>query len=144
MVRALQTCIHLFKNHPYKNSIKFVIVPLLREVLEGSSDIAKDIETVVEWYRNPEHTEGILFDFSLAMLSANPSVWQVTTLTSAEKQADLLSAVSSGKPVQLAILDKLKTNEPRYETHKDLFARAKQIKRFLREYLQANPLNQSE
>ena len=33
---------------------------------------------------------------------------------------------------------------PRYESHKDLFERAKVIKRFLREYLLANPLNKEK
>jgi hypothetical protein len=39
------------------------------------------------------------------------------------------------------ILERLKVHEPRYENHKDLYARAKVIKQFLREYITANPLD---
>lgn len=48
--RTLQTCIHLFKNHPNKKSIRFVVLPIIREVLETSNDIALDIEHIVEKY----------------------------------------------------------------------------------------------
>ena len=39
------------------------------------------------------------------------------------------------------ILKKLVESYPRYETHADLFQRAKVIKSFLLEYLRSNPLN---
>ena len=38
------------------------------------------------------------------------------------------------------ILERVKAHEPRFENHKDLYARAKVIKQFLREYIEANPL----
>lgn len=39
------------------------------------------------------------------------------------------------------LLAKLIENPPRYETHADLYERGKVIKRFLREYLENNPLD---
>jgi S-ribosylhomocysteine lyase LuxS involved in autoinducer biosynthesis len=44
MQRTLQTCIHLFKNHPNKQDIRFIVLPIIREVLETSNDIAHDID----------------------------------------------------------------------------------------------------
>ena len=48
--RTLQTCIHLFKNHPNKGDIRFVVLPIVREVLETSNDIALDIEVIMDKY----------------------------------------------------------------------------------------------
>ena len=42
---------------------------------------------------------------------------------------------------QEVILERLVSHYPRYENHKDLYARAKVIKQFLREYISANPLD---
>lgn len=36
------------------------------------------------------------------------------------------------------------THFPRYENHKDLYARSKVIKQYLREYITANPLDESK
>jgi broad specificity phosphatase PhoE len=52
MQRALQTCIHLFKNHPNKKAIKFIVLPISREVLETSNDIALDIEEIMSKYHH--------------------------------------------------------------------------------------------
>jgi hypothetical protein len=40
----------LFKNHPNKSNIHFVVLPIIREVLETSNDIALDIDLIVEKY----------------------------------------------------------------------------------------------
>jgi len=42
---------------------------------------------------------------------------------------------------QEVLLERLKAHHPRYENHKDLFQRAKVIKQYLREYINANPLD---
>lgn len=41
------------------------------------------------------------------------------------------------------ILERLASHHPRYENHKDLYERAKIIKTFMREYLTANPLDET-
>ena len=146
MQRALQTCIHLFKNHPNKKQIRFVVLPIVREVLETSNDIALDIDHIIEKYAPDQPIcEGLHFDFSMNMLLGQPKLWQIFTLANLHKQKDLilnLKIDDSGKPNhQEVILSRLVTHEPRYENHKDLYARAKVIKQFLREYITANPLN---
>lgn len=85
--RTLQTTIHLFKNHPNKDNIKFIVVPILREVLETSNDIALDINEIISLYSvNSKICQGINFDFSLMFLYGKPELWQVYTLSNFEKQ----------------------------------------------------------
>jgi len=93
----METCVHLFKSHPNLSNIKFVVVPILREVLESSSDIAMDMEEMME--RFSSGTEGIRFDFSYLMLQGAPELWQVGTLTSVQKQAEVMQDIASGAPV---------------------------------------------
>jgi len=38
----------MFANHPDKASIKFVVVPLVREHLKSMNDIAMDVNVLVE------------------------------------------------------------------------------------------------
>jgi len=40
----------MFKNHPTKKNIKFIVLPIVREVLETSNDIASDIYEIIEKY----------------------------------------------------------------------------------------------
>lgn len=146
MQRTLQTCIHLFKNHPNKKDIRFVVLPIIREVLETANDIALDFEHIVEKYSpDKEICQGLHFDFSMNMLHGQPQLWQIFTLANLQKQKDLILSLKvddTGKVnYQEVILERLKVHEPRYENHKDLYARAKVIKQFLREYITANPLD---
>jgi len=46
--RAVQTAYNLFKNHPDFESIKFIILPSLREIMNHSSGIPGNIETTIE------------------------------------------------------------------------------------------------
>ena len=59
------TTIHMFKNHPNKENIKFIVVPIVREVLHTCCDISMDVNKLVEKYAHgrPE-TCGLNFDFS--------------------------------------------------------------------------------
>lgn len=50
MQRALQTAIHMFKNHPNLDNIEFVVLPIVREVLETTNDLSLDIEATIAKY----------------------------------------------------------------------------------------------
>lgn len=148
MQRTLQTCIHLFKTHPNKKNIRFVVIPIIREVLETSNDIAQDIEITVAKYKKGEPIcEGIEFDFSMCMLIGQPKLWQVMTIANFAKQQDIVQSVkinergeSNHKEI---ILERLRAHLPaRFENDSDLIDRAKVIKKFLREYINANPLKE--
>jgi len=40
----------MFKNHPNKENIEFIVLPIVREVLETSNDLSVDIEQVISKY----------------------------------------------------------------------------------------------
>lgn len=128
--RTLQTCIHLFKNHPNKKDIRFIVLPVAREVLETSNDIAHHIDEIIEKYApDQELCQGITFDFSLNLLHGQPRLWQIYTIANLKKQKDLvlsLKANEKGEPTnyQEVLLERLKAHHPRYENHKDLYQRA--------------------
>ena len=50
MNRAMQTCINMFKGHPNVANIKFTLLPLAREVMQGSQDIPQDVYRLMERY----------------------------------------------------------------------------------------------
>jgi len=50
MQRALMTTIHMFKNHPDKDNIKFIVLPMVREVLHTTNDIAIDCDELMAKY----------------------------------------------------------------------------------------------
>lgn len=149
MQRTLQTCIHMFKNHPNKKNIRFIVLPVVREVLETSNDIAHDIDYIVDKYSHgKEICNGIHFDFSLNLLHGQPKLWQIFSLANLKKQKDLILSLQVNEKGEInhqdVILERLVAHHPRYENHKDLFARAKVIRQYLREYLNANHLDESK
>lgn len=74
--RAMQTCIHLFKNHPNKANIRFAVLPIIREVLETSNDVAIDVDELMEKYdTDKEICSGINFDFSYMLMYGRPRLW---------------------------------------------------------------------
>jgi hypothetical protein len=76
MQRAMQTAIHMFKNHPNLPNIKFIVLPILREVLETSNDIAWSINDMMEKYKSGnEFSKGLNFDFSPLFMYGNPELW---------------------------------------------------------------------
>jgi hypothetical protein len=137
----------LFKNHPNKKDIRFIVLPVAREVLETSNDIALNIDHIMEKYsQDKELCQGINFDFSYNLLHGQPRLWQIYTIANLTKQKDLVLSLKVDEKGesnhQEVLLERLKAHHPRYENHKDLYARAKVIKQFLREYITANPLNE--
>ena len=74
MRRNLETTIHTFKNHPNKDNIKFVILPIVREVIQDYDDIVVDYDTeIMQRYKtgSPEN-HGLVFDFSRFYLYGIP------------------------------------------------------------------------
>lgn len=150
MQRALQTAIHMFKNHPNLSKIQFIVLPIVREVLETSNDLCMDIESTVQKYAiGSDICEGLKFNFAMIYLYGIPKLWQVYTLASLPKQKDIITSLKvgvDGGPANLqeVMLQRLASHEPRFENHFDLYERAKIIKDFMREYLIANPLDHEQ
>lgn len=49
--RTLETAFHVYKTHPNFENIRFIILPLIRESLNTSSDIPSDIESVLAEFK---------------------------------------------------------------------------------------------
>ena len=75
--RALQTAIHMFKTHPDKKEIQFIILPIAREVMGWACDIAVSYDQMKEEFGGTH--EGIFFDFSMFGQYATQQMWQVNT-----------------------------------------------------------------
>jgi len=76
MQRALMTTIHMFKNYPNKDKIQFIVLPIAREVLHTTNDIAMDPEELVKLYGpGQEASCGLNFDFSRLFLYGLPQLW---------------------------------------------------------------------
>jgi hypothetical protein len=71
----------MFKNHPRKNEIKFVVQPILREVMNTCNDIPRSVAEITTTYsKGAAICEGIVFDFSLLFNFGIPDLWPVFTL----------------------------------------------------------------
>eukprot|EP00347_Sterkiella_histriomuscorum_P012250 403369316 len=148
MQRAIQTAIHMFKKHPNKQNIQFIVLPIVREVLETSNDIQPDVEEIVRKYAPGEAIcEGLNFNFAMIYLYGIPQLWQIYTVANLAKQKDMILSLRKDDNGQINVLDVIlqrqAAHHPRYENHHDLFERARIIKTFMREYIIANPLDQS-
>lgn len=85
MQRAMMTTIHMFKNHPNRANIKFIVLPIIREVLHTTNDIAMDCEDLMKKYADDQPGNcGIKFDFSRLYLYGIPQLWQIYTLANVE------------------------------------------------------------
>ena len=82
MIRTCETAIHIFKNHPNKANIKFVVLPSIKEGLNLCNDkqgthsrMRRIIDPLLK-----EH--GLQFDFSLMFSSFGlPDMAQVNVAT---------------------------------------------------------------
>ena len=72
----MMTTIHMFKNHPNKSNIKFIVLPLVREILHTACDIASDPEKLlVDFGPRSKESHGVNFDFSALWSFAHPRLW---------------------------------------------------------------------
>ena len=70
------TTIHMFKNHPNKDNIKFIVLPIIREVLHTTCDIAIDCTEMMKKFADGQPGNcGIKFDFSHMFLYGIPELW---------------------------------------------------------------------
>jgi len=65
MLRTCMTTTHMFKTHPKKESIKFVIVPIAKEGMHLCNDFSGPIAPVYEIFSDPSKCHGLNFDFSM-------------------------------------------------------------------------------
>jgi len=86
MQRCLMTTIHMFKNHPNKANIKFVVLPFMREVYSTTNDIAIDCFEMMEKFKEGSDMAcGLNIDFSNMFMYGVPDLWQTYTIADVEK-----------------------------------------------------------
>ena len=67
------TTVEMFKNHPNRDNIHFVVLPILREVFYSVGYIAIDCHELMEKYgEGADASQGIMFDFSRFFLYGIP------------------------------------------------------------------------
>ena len=69
--RALETTLHMFKNHPNKYKIKFIVLPMAAETMNSASDIGSDVNELQQQFKDRE----IQFDFSNINALDVPQLW---------------------------------------------------------------------
>ena len=81
MKRAIQTTIHMFKNHPEKHNIHFIVLPYVMEAVGYACDVPIDFWDLYEKYGGKSHytyaenTYGIKFDFHYITDLDCPDLW---------------------------------------------------------------------
>jgi hypothetical protein len=69
------TAANMFKNHPNKAKIKFLVVPFAKECMHLCNDLIGPIKTVYDIYSKPENCFGLNFDFSLMNCYGTEATW---------------------------------------------------------------------
>ena len=66
MLRTCTTAIELFKDHPDKDNIKFVIYPVCKESIHLCNDFMKGPfkDQIYDKFKDPANTCGLKFDFT--------------------------------------------------------------------------------
>ena len=86
MQRAMETTVEMYKNHPNKDNIKFIVLPIVREVLHTVCDIAQNCDlTIAKFGEGQPAAGGLKFDFSRMFLYGIPELWQIYTLANVAK-----------------------------------------------------------
>lgn len=74
--RTITTTIHMFKNHPNKANIKFIVLPIIREILSTTNDFAMDCDELMAKYADGSPlNHGIKFNWSRMYDYGQPSLW---------------------------------------------------------------------
>ena len=145
----MMTTVHLFKNHPNKENIKFIVLPLVRGVLRCTHGVAMESEKLMELFGegNPAAC-GLKFDFSQMFAYGVPELWQVWTLANINRQKELLQKIEATslkdrtKTNVIDVLnDELPKHKPQFERPNDLLLRKAAIDEFLFRFKDNNPLD---
>ena len=153
MQRAMQTAIHMFKNHPNLAKIRFIVVPLVHEIMHTCNDMHMDAYELIDKYSaGKEVCQGLNFDFSMILGSGAPNLWAVHTLTNNSTVLEFYTklAEKGGEPtyenVRDVLVDQLVSRLPHdaLEPKDDLYERGLHVKKFLKHFLEKHPVEGAE
>lgn len=91
----MQTAIHMFKGHPNLDCIRFVVEPMVHEIMHTTNDMPMDALEMIQKYA-PGQTacHGLHFDFSRITDLEKPNLWCPLTLSVQAKRDAILEKVS--------------------------------------------------
>ena len=70
----------MFKNHPNKANIKFLLLPFAKEGLHLCNDLCGPISAIFAQFSDPAKCEGLNFDFSLVHSYGAEATWQMNII----------------------------------------------------------------
>jgi hypothetical protein len=93
MVRAIQTAVHIFKTHPNKAQLRFVVVPLVKEGLNTGNDKCGTLQRMRKIVDPLIAEHGLHFDFSLVHVFGQSDLVQLKVTADLERLQELYAAV---------------------------------------------------
>ena len=134
--RTLETSYELFRSHPNIGSIKFIVHPLLTEILNNANDIP--LNTLSRLRPHYEKQPNFLYDFSEFDKLAQPELFYLEYLNSPEKEL-LLSKITKdaeGKYNDVPIvLEAMRANpKKKLEKEENVAKRVNLFKNYLLQY----------
>ena len=95
MNRAMQTAIHMLKNHPNLANLTFIVEPKIREILHALDNLHQDADVLMQRYADGQPGNcGCKFDFSRIRDMETPQTWSVDQLTKQDKKDEFYARVN--------------------------------------------------
>jgi len=136
LLRALETSQLMFANHPNLGKIKFIVHPLLAEILKNANDIPN--HTLKELRPKLEGLEKYKFDFSLFDSLSKPDLYYLLYLDNPIKE-QLIKRIEEAKEDEIDIvLEAMRSAKGNIENDFNLANRIKLFKDYLLEFIKVN------
>ena len=143
--RALQTCTELFKEHPNLHNMKFIVHPLLIEILNNANDLPANIaKTIKEFEGAPMN-----YDFNIFKGMERPELYYLYNLNNPPKDK-LVEEIKEGKAegefddINIVLKAAVKNAPLPLETYFNVKNRLLQFFQYLREYIVENNIEEKE
>ena len=151
MLRTCMTTAEMFKTHPNKSEIKFVILPFAKEGLHLCNDLAGPNAPVFAKFSDPSQCYGLNFDFSLFHNYGTEATWQFNIIGDLPALQKSYSCLKLNKAADATTYDINQANSDfleevynqfpmRIEDPVTLYSRTRGVKVFLRNWLTHNTL----
>ena len=153
MQRAMQTAIHMFKGHPNLSNIRFVVEPMVHEIMHTTNDMNMDVLELIQKYAPGQAAcHGCVFDFSNITNMERPQLWNINTMaTQSVKDAffEKLSQLEGGATyanVKAVNLEMMIAELPygAFENKAMLYERGQKVKQVVKNFLAAHPVEGDE
>lgn len=91
--RTIQTCYHMFKHHPARDKIRFLLTPLIHEKLFVVSDIGASSLAELRKFIELNLGNQIKFDFELLNSLPHPDNWQLEVMDNNKTKQSLVEII---------------------------------------------------